>query len=138
MMFSTYFRLGLEHILDLQGADHMAFIVVLCAIFLLADWRRVILLATAFTLGHSLTLALAALDMIPVNISLVETLIPITIMITAVFNMPIQGAALFCIGTICWRPDSASFTGWASPIFLKVCFLKKAICSFLFYPSIWG
>lgn len=86
-MFSTYFQLGLEHILDLQGADHMAFIVVLCSIFLLADWKRVILLATAFTLGHSLTLALAALDLIPVNSGLIETLIPITIMLTALFNM---------------------------------------------------
>jgi hypothetical protein len=85
-MFKTYFQLGLEHILDLQGADHMAFIVVLCAIFLLRDWKRIILLATAFTIGHSLTLALAAMQIIPVNSVLIELLIPITIMLTAMYN----------------------------------------------------
>ena len=59
---TTYLRLGLTHIADLQGYDHIVFIVALTAGFQLADWRRLLLLVTAFTVGHSVTLLLATLD----------------------------------------------------------------------------
>lgn len=85
--FSTYFQLGLEHILDLNGYDHILFIVTLCAIYVLSDWKKVALLATAFTIGHSLTLALASFDLIQVSKNWIEFLIPITIVITALLNI---------------------------------------------------
>ena len=85
--FRLYFQLGIEHILDLQGFDHILFIVALCALYTLRDWRKVLILVTAFTLGHSLTLALATMGVFKVNSELVEFLIPITILITAASNI---------------------------------------------------
>jgi hypothetical protein len=85
-MFPTYFQLGLEHITDINGYDHILFLIALCAAYRWNDWKRIIILVTAFTLGHSLTLALAVLNVIPVNGDLIEFLIPLSIFITAVFN----------------------------------------------------
>lgn len=85
--FSLYFGLGVEHILDVQGYDHILFVVVLCAVYLMKDWRRVLILVTAFTVGHSITLALATLQMIQVNSAVVEFLIPVTIFLTALSNI---------------------------------------------------
>lgn len=85
--FSVYLQLGLEHILDLAGYDHILFVVALAALYTLAEWRHLLILVTAFTLGHSLTLALATLDMVRVNSDLVEMLIPITILATALLNI---------------------------------------------------
>ncbi len=85
--FSTYLQLGFEHISDLNGYDHILFIVALCAIYRLSEWRKVAILVTAFTIGHSITLALAALDIIPIKGELIEFLIPITIFITAIYNV---------------------------------------------------
>jgi len=84
--FSVYFQLGIQHIADLAAYDHILFIVALCAIYSPADWKRLLILVTAFTIGHSLTLALAALDVIQFNQSLIEFLIPVTILITALLN----------------------------------------------------
>jgi len=86
-MFPTYFQLGLEHITDINGYDHILFLIALCAGYRYSDWKRIIILVTAFTLGHSLTLALAVLNIIPVNGDIIEFLIPLSIFITAVFNM---------------------------------------------------
>ncbi len=86
-MFTSYLKLGFEHILDPNGLDHVLFILVLTVPFVLKDWKKVVLLATAFTFGHSLTLALASSDIIKVNSSMVEILIAVTIFITAVFNI---------------------------------------------------
>jgi hypothetical protein len=86
--FKVYFQEGREHILDYQfGYDHILFVVALCALYLMRDWKRILILVTAFTIGHSITLAMAALGIIPVNEKLVEFLIPVTIFITAVSNM---------------------------------------------------
>ncbi|MEQ9437968.1 MAG: HupE/UreJ family protein [Cyclobacteriaceae bacterium] len=85
--FSLYFNLGLTHILDIQGYDHILFVVALCALYMLRDWRKVLILVTAFTIGHSITLALATLNIIQVNVGLIEFLIPVTIFITAVSNI---------------------------------------------------
>jgi hypothetical protein len=81
--FRLYFQLGIEHILDLQGFDHILFIVALCTLYTLRDWRKVLILITAFTVGHSITLALATLGVFRVNSAWVEFLIPVTILITA-------------------------------------------------------
>jgi len=86
-VFSVYLQLGFGHISDLKGYDHILFVIALCAIYRLREWRKVVLLVTAFTLGHSLTLALAALGYIPINSAWVEFLIPLTILATAVYNV---------------------------------------------------
>lgn len=85
--FEIYFSLGKEHILSYDGLDHILFIVGLCVMYLLRDWKRVLVLVTAFTIGHSITLALATLDIITLRRELIEFLIPLTIFITAVSNI---------------------------------------------------
>lgn len=85
--FFAYLTLGFKHITDLNGFDHILFIVALCTIYLINDWKKVLILVTAFTIGHSITLALASLNLVRVNTDLVEFLIPITIMLTALFNL---------------------------------------------------
>lgn len=86
-LFELYFKLGLQHIADLKGYDHVLFILILCAVYSLKEWKRVLILVTAFTIGHSLTLALATLDLIRVDGDLIEFLIPITIFLTAMANV---------------------------------------------------
>ena len=86
-LFELYFKLGLQHIADLKGYDHILFILVLCAVYNFKEWRRVLILITAFTIGHSLTLALATLDLIRVDGDVIEFLIPLTIFITALANV---------------------------------------------------
>ena len=85
--FGLYMQLGWQHISDLEGIDHILFIIVLCSIYSWEDWKQVILLVTAFTIGHSITLALSTLDIIRIDPDLVELLIPITILITALSNL---------------------------------------------------
>lgn len=81
-----YIQLGIEHILDLEALDHLYFIVSFCLLYSIQDLRKIAALVTAFTVGHSITLALAALDKINVNPDLIETLIPITILISCALN----------------------------------------------------
>ncbi len=85
--FQLYFKLGLQHILDLNGFDHILFVIALCVIYLMRDWRKILILVTAFTLGHSLTLALATLKVVRVDTDLVEFLIPVTIALTCLLNI---------------------------------------------------
>ena len=85
--FSTYLKLGLTHIADPQAYDHIVFIIALCAVYRLTEWRRVAILVTAFTIGHSITLALAALKIVTPQYDVVEKLIPITICLTAIYNV---------------------------------------------------
>lgn len=82
-----FLEMGWEHILDPRGYDHMLFVVVLCCIYLPKEWKRVAWLVTAFTLGHSLTLFLAVKGWVLLSPNLVETLIPITILLTALHNL---------------------------------------------------
>jgi len=85
--FSLYFQLGIQHICNWQGYDHILFVTVLCGIYQLHDWRKVLILVTAFTIGHSITLALSVFNIIHINTSLIEFLIPVTIVITAINNI---------------------------------------------------
>jgi HupE / UreJ protein len=81
-----FFSLGWHHIISAGALDHILFIIALSAIYIFKDWKKVLILVTAFTIGHSLTLALSVYDIIRINNKLVEILIPCTIVITAVFN----------------------------------------------------
>ena len=85
--FSVYLQLGFEHIADIRGYDHMLFIITLCAVYALKDWKKVLVLITAFTIGHSVTLAMSALDIMRIDPDLVEFLIPVTIFLTAMHNI---------------------------------------------------
>lgn len=85
--FSFYFGWGWQHIMSWEALDHLLFITALAAIYLLKDWKQVLILVTAFTIGHSLTLALSVLDIIRFPSNWVEFLIPCTIVITAISNL---------------------------------------------------
>ena len=84
--FLVYLRLGFEHIADPRGYDHILFIVALTAMYVPRAWRQVVALVTAFTVGHSITLALATLGLIRIPTDLIEFLIPLTILVTALVN----------------------------------------------------
>ena len=85
--FSLYFSLGRQHIANLNGLDHILFIVALCIRYNFADWKKILLLITAFTVGHSITLALSVFNIVHLPPNWVEFLIPVTIFITAVSNL---------------------------------------------------
>ena len=85
--FEVYLRLGFEHITDPRGYDHILFVVALCAAYDWKRWKELVWMVTAFTLGHSVTLALATMDMITINSNLVEFLIPVTILATSIINV---------------------------------------------------
>jgi hypothetical protein len=85
--FPLYFELGWQHILDWQGYDHILFVSALCGIYTFQNWQRVLWLVTAFTLGHSVALALSVLDQVRTDAAWIEFLIPVTIMVTALFNI---------------------------------------------------
>lgn len=92
--FSLFFDLGLEHILDIEGYDHVLFVVALCAIYSSTEWKKVLVLVTAFTLGHSLTLALSTLDILNIDSGIIEFLIPVTIFVTGAVNLAkLEGAS---------------------------------------------
>lgn len=85
--FLFYFKLGWEHIISIDALDHQLFVLALAAVYIIKDVRQVLILVTAFTIGHSLTLALSVLDVIRFPGKWVEFLIPCTIVITAVNNL---------------------------------------------------
>ena len=89
--FGLYLSLGVDHIADFAGYDHILFLMALCAVYSLKQWAKVLILVTAFTLGHTLTLALATLDLIRVSTGLIEFLIPLTIIVTGVWNIIQRG-----------------------------------------------
>ncbi len=115
-VFTTYLQLGFLHICSWQATDHLTFLLALCAPYVLADWRRVVALVTSFTVGHSITLALATLGGVGVNAAVVETLIPITIMATALVNMYQAGPALVR------RPRREMPIWWTAPNALAAAF----------------
>ena len=85
--FKLFFQLGWEHIISLDALDHLLFIAALTSLYNLYNWKKVLILITSFTIGHSLTLALASLSVIQFNNSWIEFLIPLTIIITCIFNI---------------------------------------------------
>jgi hypothetical protein len=84
--FSIWFTSGLEHIADITAYDHILFLVALCGVWTISEWKSILIIVTAFTLGHCLTLAAAALDVIYIQTPFVEFLIPLTILATCIYN----------------------------------------------------
>ncbi len=85
--FIFYLKIGWTHIISWDALDHLLFMLALASIYLLRDWKRVLVLITAFTIGHSLTLVLSVYDLVTINARWVEFLIPCTIIATALFNL---------------------------------------------------
>ncbi|HLL46814.1 MAG TPA: HupE/UreJ family protein, partial [Longimicrobiaceae bacterium] len=91
--FLTFAHLGFLHITDPRGLDHVLFILVLAAIYRLRDWRQALAVVTAFTVGHSVTLALAVTGVLDLPTELIEFLIPVTIVATAAENLLVRDRA---------------------------------------------
>ena len=85
--FWLYVKLGFEHVLDLGGYDHVLFLVALCAAYTFSAWRKLLILVTLFTLGHTVSLILAHYDIVAVSGAYVEFLIPVTILVTAIYSI---------------------------------------------------
>lgn len=93
-MFATWFELGLRHIGDFNAFDHMLFVVLLTVVYMFRDVRKVVLLVTAFTVGHTLTLLAATFDLFSLPSRYVEFAIPVTIFLSGFYNMlPKLGSA---------------------------------------------
>jgi len=88
--FNLYLRLGTEHILTWEALDHILFVTALCLRYLLRDWKKVVILVTAFTIGHSITLALSALGLVRFSTRWIEFLIPLTIVATVINNLMLK------------------------------------------------
>lgn len=87
---AMYFETGWRHIISWNAIDHILFITALAAIYLAENWKQVLILVTAFTIGHSITLALSVYDIVRFNSHIVEFLIPCTIFATSLFNFFIK------------------------------------------------
>ena len=85
--FEFYLKLGFDHISNLAGYDHIVFLIALCAVYRIQQWRNILVLVTAFTIGHSVTLILASLDIFTIPSNIIKFLIPATIFITAIHNV---------------------------------------------------
>tara|TARA_B100001057_G_C22782428_1_gene924191 strand:- start:627 stop:1208 length:582 start_codon:yes stop_codon:yes gene_type:complete len=85
--FILYCTLGFNHVLDLTAYDHLLFLIVLVVIFNFHQWKKVLWLITFFTIGHSISLGLAAYGVVDIRLDIVEFLIPITILVTGIFNV---------------------------------------------------
>ncbi|MCW8981712.1 MULTISPECIES: HupE/UreJ family protein [Altibacter] len=105
--FWLYFKLGLEHVLDWKAYDHILFLIVLCAAYTFNSWKRLLLLVTLFTIGHTISLLMANYNVVSVSTRWIEFLIPVTILVTALFNLFTAGKekraeklGLFYIATV--------------------------------------
>ena len=84
--FWIYVEIGLKHVLNLKGYDHVLFLMALTSPHTFKDWKKILILVTVFTVGHTLALVLSVFQIVMIKAQLVEFLIPITILITALFN----------------------------------------------------
>lgn len=85
--FWIFFKIGINHVLDFNGYDHILFLVALTAPYIIKDWQRILILVSIFTVGHTLALLLSVFNIVVVKVTIVELLIPITILITAFYNI---------------------------------------------------
>ena len=85
--FWIWFSTGFQHILDWSGYDHILYIIVLCVLFSFKEWKSLLILVTAFTIGHSLTLALSLFQIVTIKQAFIEVLIPLTIILTCIVNI---------------------------------------------------
>ena len=84
--FWIYFQIGLKHVLDINAYDHVLFLIALTVPYLFKDWKRIFLLVSIFTVGHTLALILSVYGIIAIKVNTVEFLIPITILVTALYH----------------------------------------------------
>lgn len=89
--FWLYLKLGLTHVLDWQAYDHVLFLIVLVAAYNFSNWKRIIILVSLFTIGHTVSLLLANYNIVSVSSSWIEFLIPVTILVTAIYNLFTSG-----------------------------------------------
>ncbi|MEN2490098.1 HupE/UreJ family protein [Flavobacterium sp. B11] len=85
--FWIYFQIGLKHVLDINAYDHVLFLIALTVPYLFKDWKRIFLLVSLFTIGHTLALILSVYGIIAIKVDVVEFLIPITILVTALYHL---------------------------------------------------
>ena len=88
--FFFYVKLGLQHVLDFSAYDHILFLTALTIPFTFKKWKPVLLLATIFTFTHCLSLGLSVYAILSMDVGLIEFLIPVTIILTALFNIRYQ------------------------------------------------
>lgn len=108
--FWVYFNLGLKHVLDINAYDHVLFLMALIIPYHFKDWSRVLVLISLFTIGHTIALLLSVFGIISVKVNLVEFLIPITILVTALYY-------LFTAGKTNKKNDNISFVAIISLFF---------------------
>lgn len=85
--FWFYIEEGLFHVLDWNAYDHILFLIVLTVPYAYNSWKKLLYLVSVFTIGHAIALALSAYEVVHINTSLIELLIPITILVTALYNI---------------------------------------------------
>jgi hypothetical protein len=88
--FWMYTQIGFNHIANLSGMDHILFVAALCIRYQLSDWKKWLVLITAFTIGHSVTLVLSVFNYLDFATNWIEFLIPVTILITSISNMYVK------------------------------------------------
>ena len=89
--FWIYFQIGLHHVLDINAYDHVLFLIAMTVPYAFKDWSRVLLLVSIFTIGHTIALILSVFGIIVVKVNLIEFMIPITILFTALYNLFTSG-----------------------------------------------
>ncbi|UUC46589.1 HupE/UreJ family protein [Flavobacterium cerinum] len=107
--FWIYFNIGLRHVLDINAYDHVLFLIALVVPYAFKDWKRVLLLVTLFTGGHTLSLLLSVYGIVYIKANLVEFLIPITILVTALFHLFTAGKSS--------KNESVSFVAFVTLFF---------------------
>ncbi len=85
--FYLWFNTGFGHIADWNAYDHILFLIALCCVYKIQQWKSLLINITAFTIGHSLTLALSVLNILKINSAFIEFLIPVTIVLVSFFNL---------------------------------------------------
>lgn len=101
--FWIYFNIGLKHVLDIYAYDHVLFLLALTVPYDFKDWKRILILVSLFTLGHSLALLLSVFNILILKVNIVELLIPITILVTAFYNLITSGKSS--------KKDNITFVG---------------------------
>ena len=107
--FWIFFKLGLNHVLDIHGYDHVLFLIALTVPYAFKDWTRILILITIFTVGHTIALLLSVFNIIVVKANIVEFIIPITILITAFYNLFTAGKSS--------KKESITFIGFVTLFF---------------------
>ncbi len=107
--FWIYFNIGLKHVLNLFAYDHVLFLLALTVPYEFKSWKRILILISLFTLGHTMALMLSVFNIVTVKANIVEFLIPITILVTALYNIIVSGKSS--------KKDSISFVGIVTVFF---------------------